>query len=229
MRLIVPSWLVPGGWLANVEVAAGLGWASGVELLFFSFEGEDRELFLSEREGIIEAAAKAGLSLSVHLPDPLLPAHCELVELLAPQAECFVVHPPYRGEADGWRNLLSVLRKRHGDRFLLEYTGAGDFAAAEEALPGLPLCADTGRLLVEGIEPAAWIAQRAGRIREVHLHGVEEGGEGAAARDHRVFTGHEAWLSALGPFLSGWSGRVELEVFSLAKVEAARAALKELA
>ena len=229
MRLVVPSWLVPGGWLANVEVAAGLGWASGVELLFFSFEGEDRELFLSEREGIIEAAARAGLSLSVHLPDPLLPAHCELVELLAPQAECFIVHPPRRGGAEGWRALLSVLRRRHGDRFLLEYTDAGDFAAAEEALPGLPLCADSGRLLVEGIEPATWIAQRADRIREIHLHGAETGGEGTAARDHRVFSGGEPWLSALVPFLSGWTGRVELEVFSLAKVEAARAALKELA
>ena len=229
MRLVVPSWLVPGGWLENVGVAAGLGWASGIELLFFSFEGEDRELFLSEREGIIEAAAKGGLSLSVHLPDPLLPAHCELVELLAPQTECFVVHPPRRDEADGWRALLSVLRRRHGDRFLLEYTGAGDFAAAEAALPGLPLCADTGRLLVEGVEPAAWIAQRADRIREIHLHGVGNGAEGTATRDHQVISGREPWLSALRPFLSAWSGRVEFEVFSLAKVEAARAALKELA
>lgn len=229
MRLVVPSWLVPGGWLENVEVAAGLGWASGIELLFFSFEGEDRELFLSEREGIVEAAARGGLSLSVHLPDPLLPAHCELVELLAPFAECFIVHPPREGHAEGWRPLLSVLRRRHGDRFLLEYTGAEAFASAEEALPGLPLCADTGRLLVEGIDPAGWIAQRAGRIREVHLHGVEDGGAGAPACDHRVLTGQEAWLSELKPFLSGWPGRVELEVFSLAKVEAARAALKELA
>ena len=229
MRLVVPSWLVPGGWLENVGVAAGLGWATGIELLFFSFEGKDRELFLSEREGIIDAAARGGLSLSVHLPDPLLPAHCELVDILAPAAECFIVHPPREDHVEVWRALLSVLRRRHGDRFLLEYTGAGAFAAAEEALPGLPLCADTGRLLVEGIVPAAWIAQRADRIREVHLHGVEEGGEGMAVRDHRVFTGREAWFSALLPFLSGWSGRVELEVFSLAKVEAARAALKELA
>jgi len=233
MRLVVPSWLVPGGWLENVEVAAGLGWASGIELLFFSFEGEDRGLFLSEREGIVAAAARGGLSLSVHLPDPLLPAHCELVELLAPAAECFVVHPPRRDEADAWRGLLSVLRRRHGDRFLLEYTGAEDFAAAEEALPGMPLCADSGRLLVEGIDPAGWIAQRSDRIREVHLHGIEEGlsgvGEGTAVRDHRVFSGREPWLYALRPFLSGWAGRVELEVFSLAKVEAARAALKELA
>lgn len=229
MRLVVPSWLVPGGWLQNVEVAVGLGWAAGIELLFFSFEGEDRELFLSERDGIIDAAARGGLSLSVHLPDPLLPAHCELVDLLAPAADCYVVHPPRRGAADGWRTLLSVLRRRHGDRFLLEYTGAEDFAAAEAAMPGLPLCADTGRLLVEGIEPAAWIAQRAERIREIHLHGVEEGVGEATTRDHRVFSGREPWLSSLRPFLSGWTGRVELEVFSLAKVEAARAALKELA
>lgn len=232
MRLVVPSWLVPGGWLENVEVAAGLGWVSGVELLLFSFEGEDRRLFLSELDEIVAAASRGGLSLSVHLPDPLLPAHAELVELLAPEAECFVVHPPRGGEVDGWRATLSGLRERHGDRFLLEYTGAGEFAAAEAAVPGLPLCADTGRLLVEGADPATWIAQRSGRIREVHLHGIEEGlsgGGGAATRDHRVFSGREPWLSALRPFLSDWPGRVELEVFSLSRVEAARAALKEFA
>ncbi len=222
MRLSVPSWLVPGGWLANVGVAEGLGWASGVELLLFSFEGEDRELFLSELPGLADAGKR--LSLSVHLPDPLLPGHEELVQLTRGFAESFVVHPPKPGPAGGgleaWAGLLGGWRGKYGDDFLLEYTDGSAFSGAEAACPGLPLCADTGRLLVENIEPAGWFAQRAGRIREVHLHGVSEG------RDHRPFSGGEPWFIALRPFLAVFPGRIELEVFSLAGVTTARAALE---
>jgi sugar phosphate isomerase/epimerase len=215
---------VPGGWLDNVRVAAGLGWASGVELLLFSFEGEDRALFIEELPTILETAAQGALSLSVHLPDPLVPAHGEIPALLAPHAECFVVHPPSGGAGPSaltaWVELISAWRATLGDRLLLEYSGAEDFAAAETALPGLPLCADTGRLLLEGIDPASWIAQRAGRIRELHLHGA------AGGRDHRVPREGEAWLAGLRPFLSGFSGRVELELFSLESVKAAKAVLE---
>lgn len=221
MRLVLPSWLVPGGWLENVEVASRLGWASGVELLFFSFEGEDRDLLLSERAGIEGILDASGLSLSVHLPDPFLPRHDELVGLFAGRAECFVLHPPRPGDLEGWAAHVSRLRAESGDRFILEYTDGGLFAAASGALPGMPICADTGRLVIEGIEPAAWIAGRASLVREIHLHGVDAEG----ARDHRVFTGREAWLGRLAPFLAAFPGRIELELFSLAKVEAARAAL----
>jgi sugar phosphate isomerase/epimerase len=217
---------VPGGWLENLEVAAGLGWASGFELLLFSFEGEDRRLFLEERRDIVAIAKRAGIALSVHLPDPLLPAHGELVDLLAPDVECFIVHPPRdltaAGPAAGaeWAGLISAWRRGAGDRFLLEYTEGSAFAAAEAALASLPLCADTGRLLLEGIDPSSWIAQRAGRIREIHLHGIEDG------RDHRVPRAGEAWLADLLAFLRGYQGRVELELFSLDKVLAAKAALE---
>lgn len=225
MRLVVPSWLAPGGWLENLEAASRLGWASGMEFLFFSFEGEDRALFLSEYGRVRQALASSCLSPSVHLPDPLLPGHAELVELFSPLAECFILHPP---KADGlaeWRRLVAGLREAHGDRFLLEYTGAGTFAGAETALPGLPLCADTGRLLLEGLDPLAWLSRQGDRVREIHLHGLSAGAQGL--RDHEVFSGLEPWLAGLRPFLEVFEGRIELELFSLEKVEAAYKALKE--
>jgi sugar phosphate isomerase/epimerase len=228
MRVIVPSWLVPGGWLENVRAAASLPWAEGVELLCFSFEGEDRELFISELPGLAEEGKR--LSLSVHLPDPLLPAHEELVELTRPFAAAYVVHPPRRpakgasmdeaaAALESWSALVSSWRGRYGDDFLLEYTEGAAFSAAEESLVGVPLCADTGRLLLEEIDPVNWIAQRVERIREVHLHGAD------GLRDHRVFSGSEPWLAALRPLLAAYEGRVELEVFSLASVTAAAAVL----
>jgi hypothetical protein len=222
MRLSVPSWLQRGGWLENLRVAETLGWAEGVELLVFSFEGEDRGLFLSELPGLAEAGRR--LSLSVHLPDPLLPAHGELVEATRGFVESYVVHPP-RVEAgapglEAWVGLLGAWRRRWGDDFLLERTEAAPFAAADAALPDLPLCADTGRLLLEGESPAAWLSARAARVREIHLHGVEGG------RDHRPFRGDEAWLVALRPLLEAYSGRIELELFSLDHVKAAAAALE---
>jgi sugar phosphate isomerase/epimerase len=234
MRLVVPSWLVPGGWLENLEAAVRLGWAEGMELLCFSFEGEDRELLISERPGIEGLLGASGLSLSVHLPDPLRPEHSELVGMFASRAEAFILHPPRAEGLEAWADTVSLLRREHGDRFLLEYTDGRLFEAVESALPGLPLCADTGRLLLEGIDPASWIAQRAGRVREIHLHGAApgngaDGAPEAGPRDHRVFSGDEAWLAALLPLLASYQGRIELELFSLAKVEAARAVLEKLA
>ena len=242
MEFAVTSWLVPGGWLDNLRVAADLGWVSGVELLLFSFEGGDRELFLRELPEIVRTAAAAGISLSVHLPDPLLPRHEEIVAAMAGGAECLVVHPPRdAGEAaapagalagpnvDSWADMMDGWRRAWGDRFLLEYTAAADFVRAEAALPGLPLCADTGRLLLEGLDPANWIAERAERIREIHLHGTERIAEGNGVadadrvRDHRPPRGDEAWLSRLAPGLAAFRGRTVLEVFSLGGVEAARA------
>lgn len=217
MKLVLPSWLVPASWLPNVLEAEALGWADGVELLCFSFSGADRELFLAELPGLAEAGRR--ISLSVHLPDPLGAACGELIEVTRPFAVAYVLHPP-GADAASWAGLVEAWRERYGDDFLLEYCGAEGFAAAESALPGLPLCADTGRLLLDGLGPARWIGERAERIREIHLHGVSGG------RDHRPFLGDEAWLRELKPFLMGYDGRVELELFSLDAAEAAYAALR---
>jgi len=217
VTIVLPSWLLPASWLPNVREAERLGWAGGVELLCFSFSGEDRELFLSELPALAEAGRR--LAISVHLPDPL-GADCEeLVRITRPFAQAYILHPP-ESDAAAWAGLVDIWRRRYGDDFLLEYVAGDDFAAAEEALPGLPLCADTGRLLLEGLSPARWIEARAHRVREIHLHGVSGG------RDHRPFSGDEDWLLELKPFLLKYDGRVELELFSLESAVAAYAALR---
>lgn len=221
----VPSWLLPGGWLANLRAAQGLGWVGGMELLLFSFEGEDRGLFLEESPRI-EAEGR-GLDLGIHLPDPLLPAHREILEATARYANYYVVHPgrlgpvPARG-AEAFASFLGALRRDYGDRFLLEYTNQADFDAAMAVLPGMGICADSAHLLAEGLDPAAWLGARKGQVREIHLNGLEGG------QAHRPLRGDEAWLGPLLPFLREGSLRVELEVFSLAGVESSYQALKEL-
>jgi sugar phosphate isomerase/epimerase len=148
----------------------------------------------------------------------------ELVASTRDFVSLYVLHPPGRENpaacADAWAGLVGGWRGSYGDDFLLEYTGAEAFASAEAALPGLPLCADTGCLMREGLSPAAWVAGRSSRIREIHLHGLETG------KDHGPLRDGEDWLDELAPLLETHSGRVELEVFSLEGVEASWLALE---
>jgi sugar phosphate isomerase/epimerase len=226
MTLVAPSWLVPGTWLENVELARTQPWIEGVELLFFSFDEEARAVLAVELPGIDAAARR--FSLSVHLPDPLGPRDAELVEMTAGFAAIYVLHPPRPDESisDGtaaWASLVGSFRKRYGDRFLLEYTGRFPFAAAEFACPGLPLCADTGRLILDGEEPAAWIEARAGRVREVHIHEVENG------KDHAALVAERAWLRRLAPLVERSEMRAVMEVFSLAGATASAEAFRAAA
>jgi len=258
MILTVPSWLVPGTWLENLERASRIGWVEGVELLFFSYDAEARSALAVELPGIARIAK--ALSLSVHLPDPLTAEAEELVSLTADFAAAYIVHPPrlaasapkdasktptssgalaYTHIASAvshapataaaglsnkseWARLVDALRGRYGDRFLLEYTDREAFAAAERDIPGLPLCADTGRLLLDGEVPDAWIESRVDRVREVHLHGVE------GRKDHAALRDGEVWLESLVALLGASSTRVELEIFSLAEVEASAAVLRKI-
>lgn len=221
MKLCVPSYLMPGTWMENLEALGDSEWVDGVELLFFAYDAEARAILDRERGGI--AALSDRFELSLHLPDPLSADDEELVAATRDFVSLYVLHPPggdiAPAKAEAWPSLVESWRARYGDDFLLEYTGAAAFAAAEAALPGLPLCADTGCLLREGLSPAAWSASRSGRIREFHLHGLADG------RDHAAPRGDEGWLVELSAFLESYDGRVELEVFSREGVDAARAAL----
>jgi len=217
VKLCVPSYLFPGTWLENLEAMVALEWIQGVELLFFSYDEDARRILAEERERI--AALSGRFELSLHLPDPLSDADEELVAATRDFVKLYVLHPPTSG-ALAWAALVGSWRSRYGDDFLLEYTGAEAFAQAEARAPGLPLCADTGRLLKDGISPALWMQERAVRLREIHLHTLRGG------RDHVPLDPDEQWLRELGPFLRGFCGRLELELFSGADVEASRAALE---
>jgi len=222
MILTVPSWLFPGTWLENLELAADLEWVAGVELLFFSFDTEARRTLSLELEGI--RALSNRLSLSIHLPDPLSEGDMELVDLTAAFTKSYVLHPPSSGmDLSAWIDLVSRLRKSYGNNFFLEYSRRDDFEVVERALPDLPICADTGRLLLDGEDPCNWIESRLERVAEVHVHGI------LGTRDHATLSSNEPWLSRLAPLIAARPIRVEMEVFSLEGASASATAFMNAA
>jgi len=218
VRLHVPSYLVPGTWLENLRRVEGLEWISGVELLFFSYDSDARAILRRELREIGSFADR--LRLTLHLPDALAPEHEELVAATRAFVSSYVIHPPRdRGDLEAWARLVESWRSTYGRDFYLEYTGRDDFAAAEEALDEVELCADTGRLLLDGVSPASWIAERRARVSEVHLHAVRGG------RDHAALRCGEPWLEELAPRLADFRGPVEVEVFSLDGADESRRTL----
>jgi sugar phosphate isomerase/epimerase len=205
-------------------------WIDGVELLLFSYDPESRDLFLSELEALKGFTGR--FSFTLHLPDPLPLLAAEndpsglmrLLDATESLADFYVLHPPRCEDLDSWAAALVEARKKYGeDRFLLEYTGKSAFEAALDAAngaaPDMPLCADTGCLLREGIDPVDWISERLPRIREVHLHGA------AAQKDHRALQSSDAWALDIVRLAkeNGWI--VNLETFSIAETQKSRDAL----
>jgi sugar phosphate isomerase/epimerase len=242
MRLFVPSWQIPGTWLENLEALAAEAWIQGIELLFFSWDEEARLAFEAEAEGI--ASYRNRFAFSLHLPDPLEPEAAELVAATSSFVERYVFHP-WSEAADedaagcpggdgtarlrrfrNWRATLEELFAACGrDRFSLEYTGAGFFAESSALFPGVAACADTGRLVLDGVDPADWISGRIASIREVHLHGARS--VQGAAKDHLPLTGEEPWLERLFGLVGESDCVVDLETFSLEATKASRKALKK--
>lgn len=238
MRCCLPSYQLPGSWLSNLRALEGLSWVEGVELLFFSFDDEARELFAAERDDI--AAFSDRFSLSLHLPELLTPDLGSLVEMSEAFVKLYVFHPfeddPREGEPDeageaapgalspprkAWANRLEALRARHGrERFAMEYTGEAAFEGSLALAPDLPLCADTGCLIRNGQRPAEWIAKRAGSIVEVHLHAAR------GNKDHFPLSGEDLWAAPLASAAASSDWRVVFETFSLETSLASREAFR---
>ncbi len=218
MTVSVPSYIFRGTYLENVRLAASLAGVQGVELLFFLYDGDSRGLLLQERSRI--AAFSGELLFSVHLPDPLLPAHEELVELTADLAERYVLHPP-QGDEEATAAMLEGWRRRYGDRFLLENLIDRGVEEMLARLPDLPLCCDTGHLLLGGGGVGEFLERYGRRVREVHLHGQRDGW------DHRPVAAEDPWFRAIVPWLRRFSGAVNLEVFHLEEVQTMLALLRE--
>jgi sugar phosphate isomerase/epimerase len=211
MKRCVPSWQFPGSWLANLEKLADIDWIDGVELLFFDFGADARALFERERKGIADFAER--FSYSLHLPDPLAGEAVDLVEATSDFVDLYVFHP-WRGDVrepgfDAWARTVGALRAVRGARrFAMEYTGEPEFSASLGRAPDTPICADTGRLVRDGEDPAAWIEDRAASIAEIHLHTARGG------KDHFPLSGDEPWGPGLvrGAAAADW--RVVFETFS---------------
>jgi hypothetical protein len=205
--LSVPSYVIPGTYLENVRFLEGFPEIRAVELLFYLYDPQTRELLVREREGL--AARRGRFSFSVHLPDDLAPEHAEILELTRGLAELYILHPPPSGE----REFLGLVQRWHadyGEVFALENLTGRSFEALAAALPDLPLCMDTGHLLLNGAGVGDFLRRHGQRLREIHLHGVRQ------AADHRPFGAAEPWFRELEPFLRSFTGVVNLELFCLA-------------
>ncbi len=218
MILSAPSWVAPGTYLENLDILERVRAIRSVELLFFIYDEETRALFARERDGIAARADRFGFT--VHLPDPLLPEHEELVESTLGFARSYVFHPAVAEGAERLARTVGLWRRRYGDLFYLENTRISLFDANLPLFGDIGLCCDVGHLVLEGLDPASWLAERADRVRELHLHGVSEG------KDHSAFTFRDLTMGRLTPFLESFDGTVELELFSLAEIEGAVAELE---
>jgi hypothetical protein len=226
-RFTVPSWVIPGTYLENLHFLADKPEIGGVELLFFLYDWEIRDQFETERRGIEELRDR--FSFTAHLPDLLLPEHRELVRGLSPLVRHFIIHP---GPPEGAAVQAGLLHSWKGEgSFLLENTLPGRFPAL---LPYLDedagFCMDTGHLLLEEQNPADFLRRWGGRVKEIHLHGMdrEKAARDGRLPDHRPLRAGEPWLVELAPLLAEFAGTVNLEVFSWEEAAESIAVLKRL-
>jgi sugar phosphate isomerase/epimerase len=79
---------------------------------------------------------------------------------------------------------------------------------------------DTGHLLLEDKSPLAFFERFEGRIKEIHLHGLDRDKALLDGRlpDHRPVKKNDWWLEELRPKLARFNGVLNLEVFSWEEV-----------
>ncbi|MDR2501524.1 MAG: AP endonuclease [Treponema sp.] len=230
MILSVPSWVIPGSYRENLQFLEDKPAIQGVELLFFLYDGEVKKLLNAEWEAVTRFSQR--FTITAHLPNRILPEHEELVERLFPWTRHFIVHPYPDSETDRQKKLLETWTARYGGHanpFLIENTYPGWLESLLAQLPGQTrLCMDTGHLLLAGNSPAAFFKQYQDRLAEIHLHDVDWEASDGRLLDHRPLNPKASWLQALAPELKGFTGVVNLEVFSWEETKASLAALQTL-
>jgi hypothetical protein len=222
--LACPSYIIPGSYAENLrhlKSDPGLSSIGAMELLFFLYDDQTRELLDAEWPQL--SAGRGELTFTLHMPDIAGPEHEELIARTAGEVSHYVLHPPEAGLRE-FRELVESWRARYGDRFLLEnLIGRAHRQLWEET--DWPLCMDAGHLLVRGESPARFFRSFRERIRQVHLHavhrepadpqtpGTSERDSAGAATDHLPLDPSEPWLEQLHAELEDFHGIVELELF----------------
>ena len=204
----VPSYVIPGTYAENLEFLRPIESISRVELLFFYYDSETEELLIREEEKIRSFHSR--FTLTLHMPDSLRAEHIAIVERTSDFIHHYVLHPPESGAEKAFTNLLDPWRNRFGDRFLIEnLIGRGTEWFFENT--DLPLCLDTGHALLRGIDPAMLFQAQRERIREQHIHSVNEG------VDHQKLQGEEEWLESITSIISRET-IMNIELFSIDEV-----------
>lgn len=200
----VPSYVIPGTYLDNIEFLRDKESVEAIELLFFSFEEESERLLLEELDGI--AAARDRFMFSAHMPD-MLEDRCEtLIEMLRGIAGRFIVHAPATG-IDEFEQRIHRWIDLFGNVFAMENVAGRAFDRAALRLADVPLCLDTGHFLLDGKKPEEAFNRWMYRTAEVHLHGI------AGGKDHAPLSGNEAWFIDCAPFFERYSGTIHIEIF----------------
>jgi sugar phosphate isomerase/epimerase len=218
MIVSAPSYVIPGTYGENVRYLASRDEIQAVELLFYYFDRESRDLFIQEKKLI--RSYRGRFSFSVHMPEVLVPDDEELIELTRDLADRYIIHPPAT-DIDEFRRLVESWRERYGEVFLIENLIEGEFHEIAAALESFPLCCDTGHLLRSGAGVSDFLERYSERLLEIHLHGVQDGS------DHRSFAMEESWFQEIVCFLKAYSGVVNLEVFSVQELDRIVAVLRE--
>lgn len=218
MKIIVPSWMIPGTYLQNLRFIEDKKEITGVELLFFLYDDAIKKEFLDDISAVTQY--KNRFTLSAHLPDSLCDNHRELVETLLPLVSHFIVHPArdinkINEEAEFLLSWFSAYGK---EKFFIENTE--NYTGFNKLLDILPkdtnICMDTGHLLLACKPPLEFIKTYGTRIKEVHLHNTDKEAakiDGKLA-DHRSVDSRDKWLCDIMPFLKTFNGFINLEVFS---------------
>ncbi|MFP3088876.1 sugar phosphate isomerase/epimerase [Treponema sp. TIM-1] len=237
MDLSVPSWVIPGTYGENLVFLADKPEITGVELLFFLYDGEIKALLDTEWKIIVAHGRR--FTYTVHLPDQVKPEHGELIERFLPLARYFIVHPYPPEAAETQERLLSFWAEKYGkgdktvfggNPFLIENTLPGRQETLLRRLPqDTGLCMDTGHLLLEGKNPAAFFTVYQNRLGEIHLHDLdpEKAGRDGRLADHRPLDAGNGWLKELLPRLRGFPGVINLELFSWDEISRSIDVLKE--
>ncbi len=219
MILSCPSYVIPGTWWENIQyIDRYLPEITNVELLFFIYDEETRRLLAPEEKAILSYNGR--LTFTVHLPDPLLPEHDEIIDKTSFLAVNWIIHPPKQGEELPFTKAVDSLRLKYGNRFLLEnLTGRNHpwFIKHTE----WPLCLDTGHALLRGHSPGLYFNRFKKRIKEIHLLDICEG------KDHSPLLKESIWLRNFIPLLYEYSGIVNIELFNKDEVSASVKVMKQ--
>ena len=243
--LSVPSWVIPGTYAENLRFLEAKGEIRGVELLFFIYDDEIKRQLDSEWDEILRYAER--FVFTAHLPEALQPAHGELVARLSPLVRHFIIHPegnlglqprrqvPFKENPISQVSLLAGWSRQYGAKFLAENTQSGLLEALLPHLEAHPdvnfgLCMDTGHLLLEGKNPAAFLKKHRERVGEIHLHAVDRKEAALDGRlpDHRRLRRDEKWLLDLFPLIKDYGGIINLEVFSWEEAAESADALRSI-
>lgn len=217
--LSVPSYVIPGTWIQNVEYLANRNDIQGVELLLFLWNEEIEREFLKEVDALAQYADR--FVFSVHLPEAPLPMLKKIIALTHSFTVSYCLHPPEHNAAciELVQGLIEI-EQTYQRSIILENT---TLEALERMLACCnsvspenerPLCMDTAHLLEEGIQPIQFIEQYNSQIKTIHLNDYCE------YKSHEPLSPKSEWLLPCLPFFGSFTGTLEIELFDIHAIEA---------